>query len=319
MSYLPVRVSTLKSQVALGFDIYIKLPHKVLLYARGDDDVEQVRLDSLKKKKVRKLFINDDDEAKYQGYIDRCLAEAMNDDSVSVDEKAELVMGAGEAAAERIYEDPTSKKSYDAAESTATNLISVLAQNDELLKGIFDKAIDDDEGNIDRDARMQKHSVKTSSLCISFGEFLKLPKEDVEFLGVAGLFHDVAYSQYDDEEKGLFFKEMDDMEAPEKVRYKEHPKVGLGILEDKDFANARVKHFISIHEEKQNGNGFPNKVKKLELAEEVMSICAFYDREVTCLGKSRDDVLTDFSQNQIGNYDLEIIKKFKTFVKKAGL
>ncbi|MBT4791923.1 MAG: HD domain-containing protein [Halobacteriovoraceae bacterium] len=317
MGYLPIRVSTLKSDIQLGFDVYIQLPHKVLMYVRGDDDIEPHRIGYLKEKKVRKLYIADADEGMYQEYIDRCLNEAMSDDSVSIDEKADLVVGAGEATAERIYEDPHSKKSYDAAQTTAASLISVLGQNDELLKGIFDHALEDE--NASDEAIMQKHSVNTSSLCISFAEFLSLPKDSVEFLGVAGLFHDVAFSQFEGTDKKLFFKEIGDMEVSDLTRYKEHPKIGGEILQDKEFASAEVIGLILAHEEKRSGNGFPNKLNTLTPEQEVLSICALYDREITCLKKTRDDVLEDFSMNQIGNYDLSIIKKFKSFVKKAGL
>lgn len=318
MGYLPIRISTLKSGVSLGFDVYVQLPHKLLIYARGDDDIEQHRLGYLKSKKVRKLYIQDKDEKSYQEYIDRCLNAAMSDESISLEEKAGLVVGAGEATAERIYEDPHSKKSYDAAQNTATNLINVLAQNDELLKGIFDHQLEEGVAQ-DYDARMQKHALNTSSLCISFAEFLGTDKASVEILGVAGLFHDVGYSQYNNDEKMLFFKEVSEMEAPELTRYKEHPKIGGEILQDKDFASKDVIDLILVHEEKRSGDGFPNKLTSLTETQEILCISAFYDREVTCLGKERDSVLEDFAINQIGNFDLDMIKKFKKFVKKAGL
>lgn len=316
MGYLPIRLSTLKGELKLGFNVYVQLPHKVLLYARSEDDIDIHRIGYLKKKKVRKLYIDDTEEANYQSYIDRCLSAAMDDDSVSLEEKADIVVGASEATAERIYEDPHSKKSYDAAQSTATNLINVLGRSDEILKGIFDHKGDGESTN---EYKMQKHAVNTSSLCISFAEYLKVEKALVEYLGVAGLFHDVAYALYDEDKKDLFFKSMADMSAPELTAYKEHPKMGGEILQDKDFASKDVINLIMAHEEKRGGNGFPNKLANLTAGQEILSICAFYDREVTCLGKPRNEVLEDFNVNQLGNYDLDVMKKFKAFVKKAGL
>jgi HD-GYP domain-containing protein (c-di-GMP phosphodiesterase class II) len=317
MSYLPVRLKTLKGGVVLGFDLYIKLPHKTLRYIRNDDDIDDDRISGLKNKKVRKLYINDTDEAKYQDYIDRCLNEVMNDDSVGIDDKASIVVAAGENTAERIYEDPHSKKSYDAAKCTTTNLISVLSANDELLKGIFDKTLDEESDS--PDARMQKHAVNSSSLCISFAESLGLGKDQIEFLGVAGLFHDIAYGQMDESKKGLFFKEMKDMSAEELTAYKEHPKIGGEILQDKDYANKEIIELILIHEERRNGAGFPNKVAKLEPIQEILCMCCYYDQRVTCYGESRESVLEHMSVDQIGNFDLDMIKKFKSFVKKTGL
>ena len=316
MGYLPIRLSTLKSELKLGFNVYVQLPHKILLYARGDDDIETHRIGYLKRKKVRKLYINDNEESLYQDYIDRCLSAAMSDDNVSLEEKADLVVGASEATAERIYEDPHSKKSYDAAQSTATNLINVLGQSDEILKGIFDHKGD---GDVTDEYKMQKHSVNTSSLCISFAEFMEMDKASVEFLGVAGLFHDVAYATCEDTTKPLFFKEVSEMSAAELTAYKIHPKMGSEILQDKEFSSPEVIDLIISHEEKRGGNGFPNKLSNLTPVQEILSICAFYDREVTCLGKERDAVLDDFNINQLGNYDLNVMKKFKSFVKKAGL
>ena len=317
MGFLPIRLSTLKSSIQLGFDVYVQLPHKTLLYARGEDDLEDHRLKSLKKKKVRKLYIHDDQESFYQQYIDRCLQETMNDDSISLEDKASMVVGAGEATAERILEDPHSKKSYDAAQNTATNLIQALGQNDAILKGIFDHKLDESQNTVE--ARMHKHAVNVSSLCISFAEHQKCERSSVELLGVAGLFHDVAFSQYTDDEKYLFAKEIKDMEASELTRYKEHPKIGAEILQDKDFANKTIIDLIMSHEEKLSGNGFPQKLSALSKEQEILSICCFYDREVTMLGKERNAVLEDFNINQLGNYNLETMKAFKTFVKKAGL
>jgi len=318
MGYLPIRLSTLKSDITLGFDVYLKLPHKILLYIRSDDDIEKERINNLKSKKVRKLLINDEEEVNYQGYIDRCLNEAMNDASMSIEDKSSLVVGAGEATAERILEDPSSKKSYDAAQTTANNLITVMASSDEILKGIFDHKIE--EGCDSNETRMQKHALTTSAICISFAEFLKLPKEEVEYLGVAGLFHDCAFGQVDEAVQALYFKELKDMTPEELTQFKEHPKIAAEILSDKDFANPEVMALIKNHEERRGGNGFPNKISNfVKQSHEVLALCAYYDTRTTLFAEDRKTVLENFVIDQLGNFELDLINKFKKFIKKAGL
>jgi HD-GYP domain-containing protein (c-di-GMP phosphodiesterase class II) len=313
--YLPIRTSTLKKDLQLGFDLYIKLPSKVLHYFRADDDIEQDRLDSLKSRKIRKLYINDEDEDKYQTFIDRCLEEMMGDESASIEEKSAVVVGASEATAERIMEDPHSKKTYDSAHRTANNLIKVLG-NDEMLKGVFDY-----KGQEDDSLRylMQKHAVNTCSLCISFAEDQSLPREEVEFLGVAALFHDIGFTQVNEEMQGTFFKPFDQLSAPELTAFKEHPKLGATILQDKEFANERVINLILTHEERIGGNGFPEKLAKLDMIQQIMGLCSFYDGQLTLLKKTRKEVFEDLAVGQLGNFDLELIKKFKAFIKKTGL
>lgn len=317
MGYLPVRLSTLKPSIELGFDLYLQLPHKTIKYISSIDEIENLQIDNLKSKKVRKLLIDDTEELKYQEYIDRCLNATMTDDSLSTEKKAEVVVGASEASAERIMSDPHSQKSYDSAKNTASQLINVLSQNDEILKGIFDHKLDEESDN--QKARMHKHAVNVSSLCISFGEFLELSNEVIEQLGVAGLFHDVAFGQVEQNVKDLFFKPITGMSAEELGAYKEHPKLGGEILQDKEFASKEVINFILTHEERQGGNGFPNKIPKLDLAQEALALACYYDQQVTCFNIDRNEVLKELAISQLGNFELTTINKFKEFINKVGL
>jgi HD-GYP domain-containing protein (c-di-GMP phosphodiesterase class II) len=317
MSYLPVRISTLKNDVVLGFDLYLQLPHKTIKYVLAEDSVEESKLKSLKERKIRKMFILDQDEKKYQDFMDRCLSEAMSDDSLGLEQKSQLVVDASENNAEKIMADPHSQKSYHTAQDTTKKLIEVLASNDELLKGIFDRVIDNE--NADDASKMHKHSVNTASLCISFAEYLKLDKDTINALGVAGLFHDIAYGQMNSKAQELFFKPLANMTADELTLYKTHPKVAAEILQDKDFASPKVIELILAHEERQGGNGFPNKLAKLSLAQEVLCLSAYYDQRLTCFGENRSDVLKDLAISQLGNFELTTINKFKEFLNKAGL
>jgi hypothetical protein len=54
---------------------------------------------------------------------------------------------------------------------------------------------------------------------------------------------------------------------------------------------------------------------KLSPAQEVLSLCAFYDREVSCLGKDPAEVYNSLMIDQVGNYNLELLKSFKKFLK----
>lgn len=317
MSYLPVRLSTLKKDIQLGFDLYLQLPHKTIKYVDSVDHIEQERISNLKSNKVRKLYILDSDESKYQEYVDRCLEDTMNDDSVSSHDKAGVVVGISEGNAERIMEDPHSQKSYNLAKDTANKLIDVLSKNDEILKGIFNHKLDEESNTFD--ARMHKHAVNTSSMCISFGEYLKLPLEIIQSLGIAGLFHDISFGQVEDNFKSLFFKPIADMSAEEMTLYKTHPKIGAEILQDKDFASPEVIDLVLSHEERLNGGGYPNKISKLEIHQEIIALVSYYDQRTTCFNENREDVLADLAVSQLGLFNLDTIKKFKEFIAKAGL
>ena len=98
MKYVPVRLTTLKSQIPFTFDVYVKLPHKYLLYVRKGDDIESESKKRLKKKKVKKLYIEDADEEAYQTYLDKCLESYMEDPNATTEDKASFGAGVAENA-----------------------------------------------------------------------------------------------------------------------------------------------------------------------------------------------------------------------------
>ena len=103
--------------------------------------------------------------------------------------------------------------------------------------------------------------------------------------------------------------------AKELTAYKTHPGKSVEALQDKSFAEKDVLELILTHEENISGQGFPNGLTKLNPAQEVLSLCAFYDREVTCLGKDPEEVYNSLMIDQLGNYHLDLLKKFKSFIK----
>lgn len=313
MNFLPVRVSTLVANVPFDFDIYIKLPHKYLLYVKDGDDIDADRLQSLKKKKVRKLFIEDANEQLYQGFLDRVLDAVANDPDASSKDKANVVVGSAETASEEIFTRPETSEAYNVAKRASSGLIKVLAGNDEVLRAILNRESEASASDLDR---LHAHGVNTSSLAIKFGEFMGLKPAELEDLGVAALYHDVGFLKMSPETKRFFFTKLKEVPPLKLTEYKDHPKVGAELLQDKEFATKNVLDLILTHEEKISGEGFPQKLTKLSPIQEIHSLCCFYDRRITCLGENPSEVIEDIMVTEMGNYNLDTLKQFKKFLKK---
>ena len=54
--FVPIRVSTLRGDLKINFDAYVKVNEKHILYLRKGDSFEGSRLKRLKDKKVRKMW-----------------------------------------------------------------------------------------------------------------------------------------------------------------------------------------------------------------------------------------------------------------------
>ena len=70
MIFVPVRTSTLKPDVHLTFEVYVKIQDRYVLYIRKGDDLRLQRLENLKKQKVRQMFIPAEQETDYQNFLD---------------------------------------------------------------------------------------------------------------------------------------------------------------------------------------------------------------------------------------------------------
>lgn len=313
-SFVPIQLSTLVGDTPLSFDVYIKLPERCLLYVRSGDDIESDRLKALKKKKVRKLYIEGKDEPLYQEFLDSLL---FANDKLNDDQKAGLVAGLAESASESIHKDPKSQASYKTAEKAAHNLVGIISQNQDVLLAILKRNSGGGEEVETHESLMHTHAVNVCSLAISFGEELKFSQGQLETLGVAALFHDVGFAMIKDEDRGSFFKELKDMSQEQLIHYRQHPLIAAEALQDKPFANAEVLGLIATHEERMNGSGFPKGTNNMNPVQECHALCCLYDRQVTCLGMKPESVINDLMINYIGAFNLETLKKFKAFMKKV--
>lgn len=315
MNYLPVRLSTLKPKVPLNFDVYVQLPHKYVMYIRSGMDLEEESIRRFKKKKVKKLHIDEKDEPKYQEFLDSRLNNAINDPNAGLEEKAEAAAGSCANASDKVYEKPGDIASYEAAKKASSGMLKILLEKEEALQAVLSRAGQKDVDDVEK---MRIHAVNSCSLSLRFGEYIGIKDVELEELGVAALYHDIGFTKVSKEIKECFFLEVKDIDGARLGEYKDHPRLGIEILQDKPFASQGVLNLINTHEERLGGLGFPQGLQKLSLPQEVHALCCHYDREVTCLGKDPKAVVEDFMMNAIGQFNLTTLKKFKEFCVKFG-
>ena len=309
MNFISIRLSTIRPELIVPFDIYIKVGDKFFRYLNKNDEFDITRLDRLRKKGVKKFHINSSDESSYESFLGQQLENIhLSPDTA----KTSLALDVSGNSADMILKDANNEKSYTMATFSSDILKKVVANSDTILRGIVTQSRG---SSSDLPTKMQSHLVNTVSISIKFADELK-SNINLNALGIAAFYHDSSFSQFSPQDQKLFFKDQKEMNAQELSIYKTHPEKSVTGLQDKPFADKEVLELIMTHEEKISGQGFPKKLTKLTLAQEVLSLCAFYDREVTCIGKDPQAVLDAIMIEQVGNYNLELLKKFKTFLKK---
>lgn len=313
MSYVPIRLSTIKPEKGLDFNVYLKLNTKFLLYIRTGDGLDRDRYKKLKDKKVRQLFIESDDEERYQAFLDSALSAAMDDPNMSNEDRANTAVGVGRAAVEDIHEDPESRSAYAMVERAAKGIVNIVGKKSGVLKEFVQKLKGSEA------AVIFKHALSVSSLATCFGEYLGIEDEELQNISTAAMMMDVGMMNMPEDKNHLFTTDYSEFSKEDWDLYKTHPKHSYDLLCEKEWVSPAVLDLILNHEERKSGDGFPNGKMDLNLAHQVLALCSSYDRRVTCLGQDRKEALKDIQINELGNFDLDTIKKFKKVLELQGM
>ena len=311
MAYTPLRISTVKPNRDLTFDLYIFFKETYLKYHDKGAGLDEEKYGKLRKQKIAKFYITEDDEPHYQAFLDKLLEDTMSDPNVSVDEKVNVVDGACSTAIERMQEDPESEQSYKMTNKAAKSLRQVVEQNPEALKKIFGKKASEADLII-------KHSLNVSALSLKLAQKMKCNDEQLDNIATAGLIHDVGITRLNKQDQELFKKEKSKYTSDDKRIYGLHVKDAVQALKDKPWVNAEVMELVINHEETLSASGL-NKKKKLSVSEMVLSLDNTYDKYVLTTGCTPGEAIKDMMINELGNYELDLINKFKEVLKAEGL
>lgn len=302
---IPIRLSTLKADTVLGFSILLRLNQNYVKYLHADDDIEQHRLDNLKSKNVKKVYIESNDEGKYHSFLDRLLATTATSE-MSASAKTNVIAGVTADALEKMYEDPGSKFAYTQTQKAASSLVNATQASPEILKEI---------SNIDsEDDVVIGCAISTSTTAISLGRKLGMTADKLFILGTAALLCDIGLASLEEDYQKFFTRNLSEFEAEELKRYKEHPLKSAQILQSKDYASSQVLSIISNHEEKLNGSGFPRGITNLSNEEKIVSLCNRFSVMTVGMKISKEQALKELILQDVGAYDLELINMLKGLI-----
>ncbi len=310
MGLTPLRISTIRPNAALTFDLYIFFKDQYLLYQKSGEEIGQEKLKKLRKQKFAKFYLTEKDEPLYQSYLEKILAESLEDSSISSEEKIDLSSGACETAFEKMQADPASEVSYRMASSSASNLRKTVSQNPEALKKLFLRPVEDSD-------LLVKHSLNVCAFTTKLGLAQGLSEERLDRIATAALLHDLGVSQIENGIE-LFKKTKKDLSPTERKLYEAHTKETAHFLAEKPFAGREVCELILNHEETLSGSG-PQKKKKLSIDEEIISLVNTFDKKRIVENISAAEAIKMVSIDELGNYQLDLIKNFKEILKREGI
>jgi putative nucleotidyltransferase with HDIG domain len=255
MSYVPIRVSTLRGDQPIEFDAYVKINDKYILYLRRGDSFEGVRLTRLREKNLKKMFIIETDEKNYLHYLEQNVSTALDKTSAkTMENRAEIVQGTTQTAAEEFMENPNNLAAYSAAKDGALQFAEFLQREDKAIYHILKME------NLDNN--VAHHGVAVSSLAVSLAARLGIKdSKQMQLLSLGALLHD-----YEHFHSAINIAQpMSNLNPQEMAIYKEHPIFGAKRLQNKVHIDPAVINIISQHEEYIDGKGFPMGLSEAQM------------------------------------------------------
>lgn len=303
MAFTPVRTSTLRGDQKIGFDIYVEVARKHILYIRRGDNFEGVRLTRLKEKKVKKLHIREEDEASYRKYLtDNIEAAYDSKSSRSIETRGQIIHGLQQAAAEAVMEDPSNTEAYSSAKEGSKRFVDFILNQNQAIKGLLSVE------NIDQDLAHHAATVAAISVEIArrtgYGDTKNLP-----FLALGGLLHDLGHAL-----SGFHAaRPLSDFSVEELKIYHDHPAEGAKRLKDLKHMDLHVTQIIVEHEECINGSGFPTGLTgpKMNPLSIFVQSANLFDRLVAFEKRKAEDAIKHIFTTYLGRYPLEHLNALK--------
>jgi HD-GYP domain-containing protein (c-di-GMP phosphodiesterase class II) len=198
-----------------------------------------------------------------------------------ITEKANLGDGEGIGVAEKFYKDfqKYTETLYSQVENNKEIHFSVVAQR---IKELCDitrenrryllRVLRNDlaEGQ----NYLVSHTVKSTVIAVIIGHFIKLPPHRLIELGVAALLHEIGMVKLPPQ----FYLSKRALEPQEKKLILGHPILGFNILKNLDFPLV-VSIATLEHHERENGNGYPQKLSgnKISLYGKIIAVACSYE------------------------------------------
>jgi len=309
--YLPVDLSSLKTDTKVGCDLYLLVKSgadsRYILYCRGDAIFESSKREMLLGKNISRLFITKEDQQKYYEYLENNFQSIISDTKLSSDEKTKIVHGAATNIVKDLFNDPRSG-SIERTKTFAYNMVDYVLKDTSAAQSLLKIAV--------HEYYTYTHCVNVAAVGTLFAKDLGLEDKDLKGLCSGILLHDVGKTKISTDilnKKGKLTKEEFD-------EIKKHPELGAEVL-DETGTEFKEERIITLqHHENYDGSGYPYGLAKNEIhpSGKIARIIDVYDALTT--KRSYADAIRPFAallemrNNMLNCFDNELFKEFIQFL-----
>jgi diguanylate cyclase (GGDEF)-like protein/putative nucleotidyltransferase with HDIG domain/PAS domain S-box-containing protein len=160
-----------------------------------------------------------------------------------------------------------------------------------------------------RDSVERKHSINVRHVCREIGIALKLNTNDINTLGLCGLFHDIGKINVNPE----VLQKTGELTSDDWNDIKRHPEIGYQILRSSN-EYAQVAEVALNHHERIDGTGYPRGLKgvQIDLFSRILSVADAYvamtSEQHYREAMAKEEAAEELIRHQNTQFDPKIVK-----------
>lgn len=277
----------------LPVNLYLYINFRFLTYRLAGDAMDRTSFDRFEFKKVKNLFILEQDQAKF---LEWCKQQDELDAQLPQTQQSQDFLEAREDAHRKamdIFQSAHPDKMVDQALSASKRLVTEVMKYPYAVQSLS-QLQGYSKGTVD-------HSINVSVLSVYLAMQMGYSHALIlQHIGMGGLLHDIGKTKIN----------FDDEDTPETTAKKmtAHPELGGRVLEALQKVPNEVKMIVAQHHECYDGTGFPKKLRASAIYDlaRIVSIANVFD-ELVADGSGN---LVDRQRAAVKQLDEVLYKKF---------
>ncbi len=308
--FSPIRVSTLRGDLEIPFDVYVKVAGKYIHYCRRGDSFEGKRLERLRSKQLTTLFVKPDDEPAYKQYVELNIDSAFKDLNKPLSIRAEVIQGYQEAAISDFLENPLDELTYRHVRASVEKFVAFIMNEPNAAALLLSRS--------NNDGSITHHGVNVATLAVLIAMQSGVRAgSTLDLLALGCVLHDLDhYHNHLDLSQSI-----DAMNDEQLKVYRAHPLSGAQRLQSATFVDQLVLTIILQHEENAKGTGFPKGLTENAMDPNVLiaATANAFDRMVSFERIPAKDAMKTLFIDKLGLYPLHLLQNLQQLLKAHGL
>ena len=294
--------------LVLDFNVYTLRSgdNTPILLISKESNISNVK-NSLMQKRLGQLYIDRKDTKRFQLFLEDSIATILDDRTVPLQKKSEMIYGCAKDIMLDVFENPRSGENIKRAQNISENIIRFALASYESIPSILRLG--------SRDYYTFSHCVNVSIFFIGLWMMIgHSSDEELRECALGCLLHDVGKSEIADRilnKPGKLTEEEFDI-------MKEHPMKGYNLM--KGLISDTALNVILHHHEKINGQGYPHGLKESEIHDcvKVSTIADVYDALTTerpyATARQPFAALLLMKQEMVGHFEHQKFIEFVNFL-----